>query len=83
MGPPSVPVTVFWKWCGDCHLADFTTTRRVTIKQGRPTSPLPNLSTKYSPHPAVLIHGSAALSIAKNRVVGRVFTYGLVSNKKE
>jgi hypothetical protein len=78
MGPPSVPVTVFWKWLRDSHLADFTTTRRVTIKEGRPTPPFPNLSTKHSPHPAVLMPGSAALIIARNRVVGRVFSYGLV-----
>jgi len=82
MGPPSVSVTVFWKWCGDSHLVDFTTTRRVTIKQRRPTPPLPNLSTKHSPHPAVLMHGCAALRITRNCVVGRVFSYGLVSNKK-
>jgi len=82
MGPPSVPVTLFWKWRGDSRLADFTT-RRVTIKQGRPTPPLPNLSTKHSQDLSVLIHGCAALRIARNRVVVRVFSYGLVSNKKE
>jgi hypothetical protein len=83
MGPPSVPVTVFWKWCGDSHLANFTTTRRVTIKKGRLTPPLPNLSTKHSQHLAVLIQGCAALRIAGNKVVVRIFPYGLVSNRKE
>ena len=83
MGPQGVPVTLFWKWCGGSHLVDFTTTRRVTIKQGRPTPPLPNLSTKHSQDPALIIPGCAALRIVRNRVVGRVSSYGLVSDKKE